>query len=144
LSEVEWKAVSLALDSSGNPVMAVSQQEDPLAPRLVHCSDTTCSAPAAVHEISDRPGATRSFTLLLRSGDLPMVAHIEAFGGDRSDVVLTMCTDPICADRSETIVVDNGVTADWISLVLGEDGMAYVSYHDAYQGDLRFARVPLP
>ncbi len=134
------KAVSMVLDAAGNPVMAVRQVQldSPHVERLrvIRCTDPDCAGPFSAHEIAD---GGMDFSLALSPTGLPLVAH------GRGSLLLARCTDAACAGSPRATSVDNDfVSPRWVSMVVDNAGTAYISYYDANQGDLRFARVPAP
>ncbi len=144
------KTLSLVLDAEGNPVLAVKEQNPEwnslFRLHVIRCSDPNCAGPKSNHEIEDNQHAGMHASLGLSPSGLPIVAYdnlLWAYGS--ADLLLARCTDDACADPPHTTIIDNNfVSTQWVSMAVDDTGTAYISYYDANQGDLRFVRVPAP
>ncbi|MCP3977033.1 MAG: hypothetical protein GY720_21300 [bacterium] len=146
-SEVNWKSVSMALDDDDLPVIAAKQEVPGLyvdRPTVYRCSDVACAGEVSAFPVADNSYAGK-VALALDSASLPVVAYADwlVLIGQR-DAALAFCVDPACSGQPSRVVVDNGVSAESVALVVDDAGTAYVSYYDALAGDLRFARIPRP
>jgi len=125
---------SLALDSSGNPV--ISYEDSILGElKLVHCGNATCSS-GNTFQILDSDGiAGRYNSLALDSSGNPVVSYYEIA---REDLKLAKCGNPTCSSGTTIQTVDStGDVGQYTSLKLDGSGNPVISYYDDANSHLK-------
>jgi hypothetical protein len=115
---------SLALDSSGNPVVSCFDKSRHL--KVLHCNDVNCAGGDESIQIVDADGEFENASLALDSSGNPVVSYI-----DRTSRHLKVlhCNDANCAGGDESIE-SVGTDSGGPSLALDSDGNPVVSYFD--------------
>jgi hypothetical protein len=138
--------VSMALDSSGNPVIShydsVNQQL-----LLTHCDDAACAPDGTsdVTNVVDNAGNVGGYTsLALTAADMPVISYYDF---TNTSLKVVRCTDVDCAGVKVTTTVDQAALTDtgqYSSLVLDGSENAVISYFDATNGDLKVMHCANP
>lgn len=133
---------SLALDSSGNPVVSYYASSQGL--RLLRCNDPSCSGGDDVPVTVDASAGRGLFTSLALDGeDNPVITYYESVVGD---LLLLRCNDPACSGGDDlSVTLDStGDVGPFSSVALDRSGSPVVSYYDLSNGDLRLMRCNDP
>ena len=139
------KAVTVLLDSAGNPIISVHGSGDFDQLQVIACTDANCAGSVSINNVGEPGHGGLDSAMLLSSAGLPILAH-ESFMSlpSTGDVILSRCVDATCAGAPDWVTVDNDrVNPRWISLAVDGTDTAYVAYYDGF-GSLRFARVAAP
>ena len=98
---------SLALDTSGNPV--ISYQEDLGAPRhlkVLHCGDPTCTSGNSITTPDTNTGTRSYSSLVLDATGNPVIAY----HGGSNDLRVLHCGNPNCTAANSIASPDTAVT----------------------------------
>jgi hypothetical protein len=132
-------APSLALDASGNPVVAYYKFSGGVTStgqlRIMHCNDPNCAGSNETVTIPELgPGIWPS--MKLDASGFPVVAYYT--GSTTRDLKVMHCNDVNCAGTNETVNTPDsaGDVGAQPALVL-DDGKPIVSYRDETNGDLK-------
>jgi len=119
---------SLALDSSGNPVVSYYDNTNGDL-KVMHCNDANCAGGNESITSPDTDGGAWSSLALDASGN-PVVSYSDAGPVYNQNLKVMHCNDPNCAggDESITLVDTAGVYFSWISLALDAGGNPVASY----------------
>jgi hypothetical protein len=130
------KYTALALDSTGNPIIAYQDSNSDL--KLVRCGNTTCSA-GNTFQTLDGTGTTGSDTSMVLDGSgNPVISYHD---GTNGDLKLVRCGNASCSAGNTFQTLDSAGTVGWYtSLVLNSSGNPVISYYDFTNGDLKVVR----
>jgi len=126
---------SLALDSSGNPVVSYLDLSA-LSLKVLHCGDPNCSS-GNVITLPDGPHAGRPLvglftSLALDSSDNPVISYLEHDNSSSASLKLLHCGDPNCTSANViTSPAIGGVFSGPTSLVLDSSGNPVVGFGTA-------------
>lgn len=127
---------SLALDSSGHPVIAYyDNTNDHLL--LAHCNDANCAGGDETISIVDSATGVGSYASLVLDGGIPVISYDDA---TNTNLKLVRCNDVNCAGNNETpqTVISSGNDVGLsTSLVLGSDHRPVISYLDTTAHTIR-------
>jgi hypothetical protein len=138
--DVGWGA-SLALDSSGYPVVSYSDKTNADL-KVVHCNDVNCSgADESITSPVTTEALTSYFTsLVLDASGYPVVAYTynDAPPVGRKSFSVLHCNDVNCAggDESNVEVVLGGFIDSESSIQLDSSGYPVIAYYDDVSDDL--------
>ena len=134
---------SLALDSSGNPVISYHDSTNGDL-KLAHCNDVNCTGGDESIVTVDNTGDVGEYTsLALDSSGYPVISY---FDDTNDDLKLAHCNDPNCTGGDESIVTldSAGDVGGYTSLALDSSGCPVISYWDDTNDDLKLARCNDP
>lgn len=135
--------LSLALDASGNPVVAYHAEFPGFQLHLLHCGNPNCTAGNSF-ELPDSTASGLYASLALDASGNPVVsyAHID---GNGEGLKVLHCNDPDCSGGDDSaVVVDPGEGFAWTSLRLDAAGNPVISYYDGLSGNLMLAHCNDP
>ncbi len=137
------RAASLALDASGNPVIAYEDQTNGDL-KLAHCNDANCAGGDESTVAVDHIGFAVDFSsgyasLALDASGHPVIAYDDLAN---DDLKLAHCNDANCnpsVNGPESIVAldTDGITGRYPSLKLDAGGNPVIAYYDAADGDMK-------
>ncbi|MCE7985038.1 MAG: hypothetical protein DYG89_28015 [Caldilinea sp. CFX5] len=128
---------SLALDSSGNPVISYFDFTNGDL-KLAHCGDPTCSSGNIIQTVDSSDDVGWFSALRLDSNGRPVITYFDA---TNFDLKLARCGNPTCSSGNIVITLDSGGTVGRDpSLRLDSSGRPVISYYDITNGDLKFVR----
>jgi hypothetical protein len=121
--DVGW-STSMALDSSGNPVVAYCDSTN-VDLKVMHCNDANCAG-GGESITSPDTSACGGNSLVLDSSGYPVVSY--------AGLKVLHCNDPNCAGGDESITTPDAGTYSETSLALDGSGYPVVSYTDSTIG----------
>jgi hypothetical protein len=129
---------ALALDTSGNPVVAY---HDLIGRdlKLLHCDDPRCSGDESANiAVPDAAGMVGTYiSLVLDADGDPVISYYDSQAGK---LELLHCDDPYCrGDESANIAVPDPseIAGMHTSLALDAKGLPVISYYDSVNGQLK-------
>ncbi len=124
---------SLALDSSGNPVVSYTGLGEL---KVLHCGNPSCSAGNVITVPDPAFGVGDYTSLVLDGSGNPVVSYHDGF--PNYDLKVLHCGDPNCTSGNIITSPDTtGVVGIFTSLVLDGSGNPVVSYYDATNQNLK-------
>jgi hypothetical protein len=134
--QVGWYT-SLALDSSGNPVISYFDLGNGNL-KVAHCGNAACSSGNTINTVDNSAGDVGRYnSLALDSSGRPVISYYDASNGR---LKLVRCGDTICGSGNTTSIVDSSGQPGWYtSLALDSSGYPVISYWDGASGHLRVA-----
>ncbi len=124
---------SLALDSSGNPVVSYTGLGEL---KVLHCGNPSCSAGNVITVPDPAFGVGEYTSLVLDGSGNPVVSYHGGF--PNFDLKVLHCGDPNCTSGNIITSPDTtGVVGIFTSLVLDGSGNPVVSYYDATNQNLK-------
>ncbi len=134
---------SLALDSSGNPVVAY-QDVSNLDLKLLHCGDPTCSTSNTITTPGSGANVGHYASLELDSSGVPVVSYFdETLTAD--NLIVLRCGNAVCSSGNSIVSPDGpGRVGEFPSLALDAAGNPVISYYDNTNFDLKVAHCGTP
>lgn len=137
--------VSLALDASGDPVVAYQVKDGGFRLTVLHCGDPNCTTGNSI-EIPDTTATGFYASLVLDTSGNPVISYInfsDFMAGP--GLKLVHCNDPDCSGRNESVVVvDPGEDFEYTSLRLDSSGNPVIAYYDTFSDNLKIAHCNDP
>ncbi len=128
---------SLALDASGNPVIAYYDSTNGNL-KLAHCNDANCAGGnEAINTVDSSASDVGSYSSLVLDGGIPVISYYDATAGH---LQLVRCNDANCQGGDEIPqTVDSSANDVGLStsLVLGADHRPVISYLDTTAHTIR-------
>jgi len=117
---------SIIIGTDGFPVISyINQGNSDL--KVVHCTNTSCSASEAPTIVDPSVGSTDIFSSITIGTDgFPVISYRD---GSTGDLQVVHCTNTSCSSSTITIV-DSAVDVGATSITIGTDGFPMISYHD--------------
>lgn len=132
---VNGSYTSIALNSSGNPVISYSDADNGDL-KVAFCNDTNCTSPTIAN--IDSTGYVGLFaSLILNDDDYPIISYHDSSNGA---LKVAICNDATCTLPTLT-TIDNSVqwAGYYTSIALSNSGNAVISYFNGNVGDLKLA-----
>ncbi len=131
------KHLSLALNSTGNPVIAY-YNEFTTSLKLAVCSEPKCNPISATVVTVNNSADVGQYTSIQMGADgYPIIAYYH-FSAPIGELRLIDCNDPLCASETATVVDSTGNVGRHTSMVL-RNGLPVIAYQDVTNGDLKLA-----
>lgn len=131
------KYLSLALNSSGNPVIAY-YNESTTSLKLAVCGDPKCNPISATVVTINNSADVGQYTSIQMGADgFPIIAYYY-YSAPSGDLLLIDCNDSLCASETATVVDSIGDVGRHTSMVL-RNGLPVIAYQDVTNGDLKLA-----
>jgi hypothetical protein len=134
---------SIAIGADGHPVISYYDVANGDL-KVARCNDFDCAGGDEQLSTVDSAGDVGQYTSIAIGADgNPVVSYYDATNGD---LKVARCNDAACSGGDEQLstVDPAGNTGQYTSIAVGIDGNPVVSYYDATNGDLRFARCNDP
>ena len=142
-TSVIFCCLSLALDASGNPVVAFHAKFPGFQLQVLHCGNPNCTAGNSI-ELPDSTASAIDASLALDASGNPVVSYVSVLGLTEGLKVLH-CNDPDCSGGDESaVVLDPNERIAWTSLQLDGAGNPVISYYDDLSNDLTVAHCNDP
>lgn len=129
---------SVALNSSGHPVIAYYAAGVPARLKLAVCAEPQCTTlvgtnPSVVDNSSLDVGQFPS--IQMGADGYPIIAYYDVVFGD---LRVVDCDDMLCASETATAIDQTGDVGRYTSMVL-RSGLPVIAYQDVTNGDLKLA-----
>jgi hypothetical protein len=129
---------SIAIGTDGFPVISCSEGRGSGQLEYVRCHDLTCSsASVAVVDTLDWPGQYTS--IAIGSDGLPLISYTREHDTGGFDLRVAHCGDLDCSAPTITTLDSFYDVGRYLSMTIGADGLAVISYHDATNQTLKVA-----
>ena len=132
--------ISLALDSSGNPVVTYDDFSASGDLRVLHCNDPNCASGGDSITTPDSAGDTgHSSSLVLDASGNPVISYgTNNWSSSGSDLKVLHCNDPNCAGGDDTAATPVTIgNVGWsTSLKLDSTGKPVIAHQDNSAADL--------
>lgn len=126
--------ISARLDSSGNPVIAYTQESN-LDLAVMHCNDASCAGSDESINTPDTSGNVgQHVSLRLDASGYPVASYEDT---TNTDLRVMHCSDADCDSSTITTVDSTDMVGRYTSLQLDSLGYPVVSYHDYSNGALK-------
>jgi hypothetical protein len=129
--------LSMALNSSGNPMIAYQAASTPRSLKLAVCAEPQCTSLVGTNAATiDNDDNVGQYTSIQMGADgHPIIAYYHLTFGD---LQLMACDDALCASKTITVLDSVGDVGRYTSMVL-RNGLPVIAYQDVTNGDLKLA-----
>lgn len=123
------KSTSIALDASGNPVIAYAPWSPHFEIRIMHCNDPACTGDDESITIHDSLAAAPS--MVLDASGNPVVAYYRSSSQVFTTGTLRVmhCNDPDCAGNDDSVTSPEPATGITPSVQLDTNGYPVIAYY---------------
>ncbi len=135
--------LSAAISVNGLPIVTY-RDNNPTPPELVFgiCDDISCTGFTAAAQDSTSPGVAFYTSLTVGPDGFAVMSYEDT---NSAGLKVAKCDNQFCAFTTTFVIVDSvGLTGDFNSITIGNDGFPMVSYFDFTNGDLKFVKCGDP
>ena len=126
---------SLALDSSGNPMIAYYSSTDSSLRYLYCISSPTCSSGILLGgELDNSADVGKSVSMVIDQSGYPVISYFDSTNGD---LKLALCSNSSCTSKAIITVDSAGNVGGYPSLALDSNDNPVISYADASNDKLK-------
>jgi hypothetical protein len=121
--------VSITIGWDGLPIMVHESGAVSVGLAVTHCADVACRTGTEAY-LGTWAGVDMS--IVTGSDGFPVISSI---GGDRSELRIIHCRDPLCEAPVDETVVDDDYLGSYADLVIAADGFPMIAYEGSGLGD---------